>query len=1103
MAFANAARQSNMSPSENRLYVKLVAYRSEETPPNVVTNFPGSPPKAMSKRFVAAIAFLVLATIRISAQSHLAAVRGVVVDPSGKPVPDTMIRVISEATGEHRTVLTGEDGRFAVPALPPGLYRVEAEKSGFSVRSSRIELQVNQERWLDLALTAGPVTATVEVSALTEPVERESGALGTVIERRQVTGLPLDGRNFLELSLLAPGTAPAPQGSASSLRGDFALTANGGREDAQGFILDGVYNVDPKLNTSGVRLPVDGIREFEVLTNGYDASFGRNAAGQINVITQSGTNSWHGTGYGFFRTKSLNARNVFAPANEPAPDYNREQMGGSVGGPLIRNRTFFFGDYEHTHLREGITRIGNVPTQAERNGDFSQSLLPPPFNPFIGQFFPNATLPDFLISPIGRNIAALYPLPNRSTPNANFVSSPTLRDDSDQFDLRVDQTTGSGGVLSTRYSFSDRRLFEPFASSVAVPGFGTDVPRRGQNLSIGWTKPFGASFVNEARFAYSRVGIGVFQEQQGRSLNHEVGLPEISSDPRDWGLSQITVTGFSSLGDEFTTPQESKTDMFQILDTLAWARGSHLVKTGFDFRNVRQGAYRDVMSRGFLNFLPNYITGNALADLLLGLPVATGGATLDNPQSLRSSAWSGFVQDSWKIRNNLTVNAGIRYEYIGPSVDADNRATLYDASTGQLVPVGTGTMPRGGYEPDRNNWAPRVSASWSIGSSARTVLRGGYGVYFNQGALATGEGLYFNEPYFDLKLNIAAAGVPPLTLNDPFPENYPIRPPNSATGYQRDLKTPWIEHWNLSIQRQLGASRSIEFAYAGSKGHGLIAGRDINQPAPGPLPMPNPRPNPLFGDVTFIESRSKSVYNALQIKFQQRFARGFSVLSSYTYGKSMDDASGFFPSTGDPNFPQDSMNPAAEYALSSFDIRHRFSTSFSAELPFGPGKPWLTDSGVLSAIFREMELQGIVSLSTGMPFTVALPPEFDNSNTGRSSLGFGANDRPNLVGTAKLDDPTADRWFNTAAFAVPAFGSFGNAGRNIVSGPGYQNVNLGLLKNITLTGETKLQLRAEAFNLFNHANYHLPDAYVMSPTFGRVTSADSPRRCQFGVKILF
>ena len=1037
------------------------------------------------------------------AQSHLATLRGALVDSAGAPIPATTVRVVNESTGEERASTTGStDGRFTVSALPPGDYRVEVDKPGFAKHTSRVELQVNQERWLDIALTVGPVAERLDVSTSFEPLQRESAALGTVIESRQIAGLPLDGRNFLELSLLAPGTAPAPQGSASSLRGDFALAVNGGREDAQGFLLDGVSNVDPKLNTSGVRLPVDAIREFEILTNGYDASFGRNAGGQINVVTQSGTNTLHGSLYGFFRTRALDARNFFALSGEAAPAYNREQMGGTLGGPIVHNRTFFFADYEHTRLREGITKVTNVPTLAERNGDFSQSLLSAPFNAFTGQPFADAMIPDAFINPVGRKIAALYPLPNRSTPMANYVSSPILRDNTDHFDLRADQSVRAGGLLSARYSFSDQRFFEPFASSVAIPGYGTDVPRRGQNLSTGWTQPFGARFVNEARFGYSRVAIGVFQEDQGRSVNNDVGLPEIPSNPRDFGLSQITVTGFSPIGDEYTTPQEGKTNMFQVLDTLAWAAGPHLVKTGFDIRYVRQSAYRDVMSRGFLNFSDRYLTGNALADLLLGYPLVTGGATLDNPQQLRSSAWSAFAQDSWRLRTNLTVMAGLRYEYVAPSVDAANRATLYDPATGAFVPVGTAGMPRGGYQPDRNNWAPRVSFAWTPGSSMKTVIRTGYGIYYNQGALATGEGLYFNSPYFNLRINVPYPGVPPITLQDPFPPSYPVTLPTSATAYQRDLKTPWLEHWNLSIQRQLGNTRSIEVAYAASRGHDLIAARDINQPAPSAA-SPNLRPNPTLDDITLIESRARSTYNALQIKFQQRFQYGFSVLSSYTYGKSMDDASGFFPSTGDPNFPQDSRNPQAEYARSSFDIRHRFSTSFSAELPFGNGQLWLSRGGVLSSILSDMELQGILSLSTGRPFTVALLPEVDNSNTGRSTLGFGANDRPNLVGTAKLEDPSPDRWFNTSAFSVPAFGSFGNAGRNILDGPGYQNINLGLLKHISLPGDARLQLRAEAFNLFNHSNFDLPDGYVGSPTFGRVVAADSPRRCQFGVKLIF
>ena len=876
---------------------------------------------------------------------------------------------------------------------------------------------------------------------------------------------------------------------------------NGGRDDAQSFVLDGFYNIDPKLNTPGVQPPVDGIREFEVLTSTYDASFGRNAAGQVNVVTHSGTNAMRGTVYGFFRSTALDARNYFAPEDEEAPDYSRQQFGGSVGGPIVRDRTFFFADYEHTRLREGITRISNVPTLAERNGDFSNSLRVPPINPFTGQPFPGNRLPDFFINPIGRSIAALYPEPNRSTPSANFVSSPTQSDDIDQFDARVDHTLAGGAILTARYSLSDRRLYEPFPSLVSVPGYGTDVPRRAQNLGVGFTQPFGGTLINEARVGYSRVAIGVFQENQGTSINQQVGLPELSSNPRDFGLSQISISGFSPLGDEFTTPQESATDMIQVLDTVTWTRGAHLVKGGIDIRYVQQSAYRDVQSRGFLNFADVYVTGNALADLLLGFPVVTGGAILDNPQELRAPAWSAFVQDTWRVRPNLTLSAGLRYEYIAPAVDADDRANLYDEATGQLVQVGTNGMPRGGYEPDRNNFAPRVGFAWTPDQAGQMVVRGGYGLYYNQGALATGEGLYFNAPYFDFNLFVPFPGVPPVTLQNPFPANYPIELPVSATAYQRDLQTGWLEHWNVNVQRQLGGSRAIEVAYVGSRGHDLIAARDLNQPAPSPQ-VPNLRPNPFFDDITFIESRGSSNYHALQLKFQQRLDRGLSFFATYTLGKSEDDASAFFASTGDPNFPQDSRNPEAECGRSSFDVRHRFSTSFAWQLPFGEGRRWLADDGVLSAIFSDMELQGIVTLQSGRPFTVALLPEVDNSNTGRSTLGFGANDRPNVTGDASLDNPTADRWFDTSAFTVPPFGSFGNAGRNILDGPGYTNVNLAFLKFVTL-GASRLELRAEAFNLFNSANFDLPDAFVGSPTFGRIVSADSPRRCQFGVRVSF
>ena len=502
----------------------------------------------------------------------------------------------------------------------------------------------------------------------------------------------------------------------------------------------------------------------------------------------------------------------------------------------MRNRTFFFADYERTHLREGVTRVTNVPTLAERRGDFSQSLFPRPFNFLVGQPFPGGVIPEPFQSPQGRAIAALYPEPNRSTPFANFVSSPTLRDDIDQLDARIDQSFGGGRTLTGRYSFSDRRFFDPFAGPTfaLIPGFGTDVPRRGQNVVTTFTHTPSSSLVNDMRFGYNRVSIGVFAENTAVS-NASLGVPAFGSNPRDAGLSVISIAGFSSLGHEYTTPQESTSDTVQVSDTATWVRGAHLAKFGGEWYGVRQSAYRDVQARGFLTFVNQGYTGNALADLLIGLPVLTGGARLDNPQNLRAQSWSLFAHDEWHVAPALTISAGARYDYISPPVDADDRANLYDPATGQLVAVGTGTMPRGGYEPDRNNIAPRAGFAWMT-ADGRRVVRGGYGIYYNQGALATSEGLFFNPPYFNLSVFFPGTGSA-VTLANPFPASFPVFIPQSATAYQRDLKTPWMDHWNLNLQHQIGQSRSLDVAYVGSRGHDLISARDLNQAPASPSPQ--------------------------------------------------------------------------------------------------------------------------------------------------------------------------------------------------------------------------------------------------------------------------
>jgi outer membrane receptor protein involved in Fe transport len=1023
------------------------------------------------------------------AQSMGGTITGVVTDANYQPIASATVQLIQVETNRKRNTVTDGQGGFTFAGLAPGQYRIEADGEGYRKNAQQLVLPLNHEMQVEMPLVPGQRTETVQVTAVRGMLRTESAALGGVIDNQQVTGLPLDGRNFFELSLLLPGVAPAAPGSAGSTRGDFAININGAREDSNQFVLDGVFNGDPKLNGIGVTPPVDAVREFEVVTSTYDAQSGRNAGGQMNVVLKGGANQLHGTAYEFLRNRVTDARNSFAPPTEKSPQYQRNQFGGSLGGPLVHDRTFFFVDYEGRRVREGITRITNVPTALERVGDFSRSNAYA-IDPFTQLPFPGNVIPKNRLSSVGLAIAALYPLPDRSAPGQDFVSSPAQRDRDDHFDLRFDHHLRASDELSFRYSFGDRTLFEPFSASsgVVVPGYGNEVPRRAQNAVASETHTFTPNLLNELRIGFNRISAGVFQQDIAHNLNGQVGLPVISSNTRDSGLTQIQILGFSTLGDEPHNPQHSATGIYQLSENVTWSRGKHLVKAGLDLRHLQQNAFRDEESRGFIDFLG--VTGNALAEMLLGLPSLTGVAKLDNPQHLRTHGEYGFVQDTWRLRPDLTLTAGLRYEYNQPPVDAANRANLYNPVTQSLIQVGTPGIPRGGSEPDRNNFAPRVGLAWRPGHG-NTVVRTGYGIYYDQSALATGEGLYFNAPYFDFKLYFPLGAQFPLSLSDPFPAFFPVGVPSSALAVQPNLRTAYTQQWNFNVQQDLGHDRLIEVAYAGSKGTKLLGARDLNQPYPSPQPV-NPRPVPQFADINILESRGNSSYHSLQARFQQSFHHGLAALASYTWSKSIDDASSFFSSAGDANFPQDSHNTRAERALSNFDLRHRFSLSYAYDLPLGKG--WLRAG---------WQTFGIWTFQTGRPFSVYLVPNTDNSNTGQSILGFGANDRPNVMHSPTLSNQSPDRWFDTSAFALPPFGTFGNAGRNILSGPAYQTINASLVKSMRLSERANVQFRVEAFNLLNRANFDLPDIFLGSPTFGVIQSAESPRRIQFGAKILW
>jgi hypothetical protein len=1037
------------------------------------------------------------------AQAADGSIRGQVSDPSGGAVVGARVTVTEQTTGLARTTLTNSLGAYVAAALPAGIYDLEAEQTGFrKLRQGGLTLAVGEQRQADLTLQVGEMSEEITVTAETPLLQVESAAIGLAIPNHYIVNLPLDGRNFLELALLAPGVTPSAQGSAGSARGRLAFQTAGAREDSNAYSYDGVYAIDPVLNSFTHTPPVDAIREFRVQTTNSEAGFGRNSGGQVSVALRQGGNALHGSVYEFLRNDKVDARNFFDDPALAIPKLRRNQFGFAAGGPIRRNSTFFFGDFEGLRERRAITRTTNVPTQAERQGDFSQSALPPPIDFTTFQPFPNGQLP--FVHPIGAGVANLYPLPNRPQAGQNFVSAPTQVENTDKFDARIDQRLGAGGLLSGRYSFADRDLFEPYAtgSVVSVPGYGNTVAERGQNLMIGETHTLGLRWINEFRFGYNRVDNTTHQQNIGRSINQTVGLPDFARRERDLGLSAISVTGFSPLGDEQNNPQESVADSYQIQDTASFAQGNHFLEMGVDHRWISQDAFRDVQVRGQINFTNAAYTQNALADLLLGLPTFTGGAIADNPQALRTHATNLFVQDRWRPHRDLTLTLGLRYELNEPAYDAFNAASLYDLASMSIVQAGQGGVPRGGYEADKNNFAPRLGLAWRPFGSHRAVLRAGYGIYHDLAPLAPAQGIYFNPPYYNFQLFFPSQQAP-ITIDNPWPAASQAPLPPSAITYDRNLRTSYTQQWNFTTQFELNREIVIEAGYQGTKGVKLIGARDMNQAAPGPQ-MPNLRPLPFFQDINQTESSFSSIYHSLRWQLQCRLRGGLTGLFSYTWSKSIDNASNYFPSAVDANYPQNSNNVTAERGLSNFDMRQRFSGSFVYELPFGEGRRFGKDlQGFAKALAGGWEVNGVITLQTGQPFTVALPTELDNSNTGFSILGFGAGDRPNVIGSARLADPDPQMWFNTAAFALPPFGTFGDAGRNILPGPSLRNMNLSLLKDHKLGDKATLQFRAEMFNVFNTPNFAQPNIFLGTPAFGRVLSAHDGREIQFGLKLLF
>jgi hypothetical protein len=963
--------------------------------------------------------------------------------------------------------------------LPVSAYRLTVRASGFAPFTlSGIGIAAGQTRREDLHVQLAGVEAVAEIAASVRAAT-ESGQIGFRLDSESIRSLPLNRRDFLQLALLAPGVLPPAQDSELSSRGAFAMHAGGAREEFNQYLLDGVDNNDPYNNRFVLQPLVETIEEFRVETNSYGAEFGRAAGGQVNIITRRGTNQWHGEAFEYFRNRVLDTRNAFEGSTRAR--YQRNQFGGALGGPIRSNSLFFYANAGGLMERRGLSRLGVVPSEAFRSGDLA-GLGRTVIDPFTQQPFPGNRIPASRIHPLAPRVLALFP----SSPVSTFLAQPVLRDSLPQGSARTDARIGNQDQIALRYSFGTQDLFEPYAEEAqSIPGFGNFVTNTGHNVMAYHTRSLTPLAIHELRLGFSRSFREVLPQNHTRNIGEEWGVSWLNVRPRDFGYPLFNIQGFSPVGDATPLPLARFTNTYQAAETLQWQRGRHLWKFGGDVRRQEVNGYLDYFSRGQLTF-GGALTGSGIGDLLLGLPQTAIQSQFDNPQTLRAYYTGLFVQDDWKITPRLTLNLGLRYDFFSPPVDRFDRMSAFDPSTGRLAQAGTQGIRRGIAASDRNNFAPRFGAAFSINSD--TAIRAGYGLFHDAGMFVVNSSQYFNPPYFNIRVWFPTATSFP-TLTNPFPSAGGLVPPATLNTVSPNAVTPYLQHWNVSIERQAGRHTTLSMAYAGSKGTKLIRARDLNQPEPRPGNPQANRPLPQFGGIFFTETAANSSYHSLQLHMNRRLARGVSVLASYTYGKSIDDTSAFLTSGPDKNFPQNSRNYRAERARSSFDLRHRLAATAIWALP--STNRWT----------RNTELRAILTAQTGQPFSPYL--RFDNSNTGNTGGTFGY-DRPNVNGDPRDIEPTPERWFRTEAFSTPARFTFGNAGRNILTGPGLAVMDAAIARNVRLAEPLSLSLSLEAFNLWNRTNYEMPERFLDEPsTFGRVLSAKSPRQLQISLRLRF
>ncbi len=1096
-------------------------------------------------------------------QEITGALRGTVHDESGAIVAGTKVVATQTETGLRRVTETDPQGVYVLLELPVGHYRIEAEAKGFKTFVQEgITLNVNETATITIHLAVGGAAQQIEVTADAPIIERSMTSLGKTVGEREVLELPLNGRHFTQLGLLQPGVTPVTPGllaAGGTLREGQAYAVNGQRPESNNFLIDGANNFNTVDGGFVLEPPVDAITEFRILTHTANAEFGHSTGSTTNIITRSGTNQFHGSAWEFLRNNALDAKSFFADSVEPL---KRNQFGGTFGGPIKHDKTFVFAYYEGLRNRQGETTRAAVPSNAERNGDFSDQcpLHNGTFNAAGlcidngtgqvsqtgGQLFtefttipvpiPNNQLPP--INAISQNILPFYPLANSGP--FTFVGTQLLTGSTDQFGIRVDHYLTERDVLNFRYSFGQRNQVDPLSTAGAnVPGFPVGENQRDQNFVAQETHTFTPSVLGTVRVSYLRNKF-LLDEHLNHTDPHSLGFTYDPTLALASGPPFIQIGGYASVGDPITGPRNTYQNTYDFSASLTWVKGHHQFKFGggyqYDQINVLQG----IATNGFFVF-GGFPINNAFASFLFGQPVffLQGGG--DFGRGIRGQSFNLYGQDTWKVTSHLTVNYGLRYEVPSPYTEIHNRQNLWipgrqsvvfpTAPTGLLYPGDPG-VPDGLIPTQRNAFAPRVGIAWDVTGKGNLLVTSAYGIFYDP--YYTGQGGPLQTP-ISAPPFLQTPQISGPNFADPYngtnPFNGGFAQPMTLLTLSPQLRLPYAQDWNLNIEKAFGKDWLLEVGYVGTKGTRLPRFIEANPTVYDPNLSPTDNSNLsdqrrlfsgctvadptapcTFSSVGEIAGIANSTYHALQTSLTKRFGHGVSMLASYTFSKTLDDASSFNITgsasqsvAGENDLAQNPFDIPAEHGRSLFDARHRFVISYQWNLPwFAHPENWY------GHVLGGWMVNGITTAMSNTPFTV-----YDSSNPSLQGSapeisGFFSS-RPNQVGDPNTGTcangalvRTANCWFNNQVFATPAPGQFGNLGRNTLKGPAYQQWDFSALKTIPIHERLNLQFRAEFFNIFNNVNFSLPnnDSSNLS-NFGLITSAQPGRIVQLALKLIF